>query len=178
MHKHILSFVVVVFIVPMFYSDSSYAHNHSTSRCPSFDRDEWNFTISAQIRGRIKQGFYTKKIVGEPKCDLLHADHIVSLNEAHILGGCFWSPLEKKNFVTDFDNLVPACSNINSSKGESLPADFLRKSYDGKGLDYDFAAGRWCEYLRRYANVKKKYGLSFENNDADLFRECGVFIKN
>ena len=159
----------------------SYAHsvsNHSTSRCQPFDRDEWNFTITAQIKGGIKQCFYTKKIVGELQCDALHADNIVSLNEAHILGGCFWSPQEKENFVTDFDNLVPACSNVNSLKGESLPADFRRKLSDGKGCDYDLAEGRWCEYLRRYANVKRKYGFSFENNDMSLFEECGVCIKS
>ena len=178
MHKYILSLVTIVFIIPMFYSDISYAHYHSTSKCHAYDSDEWNFTIRAQIRGGIKQGFYTKKIVGERLCDALFADHIFEPYEAHYLGGCFWSPQEKKNFITDFDNLVPICININIDKGPSLPADFRRKSSDGIYPDYDFAEGRWCEYLRRYANVKRKYGFSFQNNDMSLFEECGVCIKS
>ena len=67
MQKYILSLVTIVFIMPMFYSDISYAHsssNHSTSVCPDFPRDEWNVTISARLTGK-PQCFYTKKIVGE-----------------------------------------------------------------------------------------------------------------
>ena len=59
--------------------------------------------------------------------------------------------------ILHFNNPVSICGNINSQKNESLPSDFRRKSLDDNGLDYDFAHSRWCEYLKRYANIKMKY---------------------
>ena len=63
---------------------------------------------------------------------------------------------------------------MNSSKGSAGPKDFLRRSNDGKGLEYEIV--RFCEYVRKYYAVKAEYGLSFEANDSATFEKCGVRI--
>ena len=54
------------------------------------------------------------------------------------------------------------------------PKDFLRRSSDGKGLEYEIV--KFCEYVKTYHAVKLKYGLSFEANHKATFLSCGVAI--
>ena len=65
---------------------------------------------------------------------------------------------------------MPSCGRVNSSKGSATPKDFLRRSRDGKGLDYKIV--RWCEYVATYKPVKTKYQLTFANNDRKLLSDC------
>jgi len=67
---------------------------------------------------------------------------------------------------------VPSCGRVNSSKGSATPKDFLRRSRDGKGLDYKIV--RWCEYVTNYHTVKLAYGLSFIANDKSIFERCDL----
>ena len=67
---------------------------------------------------------------------------------------------------------MPSCGRVNRSKGSVGPKDFLRRSNDGKGLDYEIV--RFCEYVQRYYAVKVRYELSFESNSAETFASCGV----
>ena len=67
---------------------------------------------------------------------------------------------------------MPSCGCVNSSKGSAVPKDFLRRSRDGKGLDYEII--RFCEYVQKYYAVKVKYELSFKSNKAKLFKRCGI----
>jgi hypothetical protein len=61
---------------------------------------------------------------------------------------------------------------VNSSKGSEGPSDFLRRSRDGRGLEYEIV--RFCEYVQKYYAVKVKYGLSFEDNEIHPFEGCGI----
>jgi len=36
----------------------------------------------------------------------------------------------------------------------------------------------FCNYVNIYFKIKKKYNLSFKNNDTDLFNKCSIKIKN
>ena len=63
-------------------------------------------------------------------------DHVVSLKDAHVSGAGCWTDAEKSKFANDRLNHVDACANVNSAKSSSVPADFLRKSSDGRGIDY------------------------------------------
>ena len=63
---------------------------------------------------------------------------------------------------------------MNSSKGAEGPSDFLRRSRDGKGLEYKIV--RFCEYVQKYYAVKVKYGLSFLANDKSAFTKCRLVI--
>lgn len=69
-------------------------------------------------------------------------------------------------------NHVPSCGRVNSSKGSEGPSDFLRRSNDGKGLEYDIV--RFCEYVQKYYAVKVKYSLSFSANKKRPFEVCGI----
>jgi hypothetical protein len=59
-------------------------------------------------------------------------------------------------YSNDTSNHVPSCGRMNSSKGSAGPSDFLRRSDDGKGLEYEIVG--FCEYVQKYYAVKVKYG--------------------
>ena len=117
-----------------------------------------------------KIGFYTGKY-----CKT-NIDHVVSLKDAFDSGAFNWTLKQKKGFANDKENHVPACYRINSSKGSATPKDFLRRSNDKKGLEYEII--NFCNYVNIYFKIKKKYNLSFKNNDTDLFSKCSIKLKN
>jgi hypothetical protein len=112
-------------------------------------------------------GFYTNKT-----CDFINIDHIVSLKDAYESGASSWDASKKKAFANDRSNHVPSCGRVNSSKGSEGPSDFLRRSRDGKGLEYEIV--RFCEYVQKYYAVKVKYSLSFKDNETRPFEGCGI----
>jgi hypothetical protein len=112
-------------------------------------------------------GFYTNQ-----PCDFINIDHIVSLKDAHESGAASWSDSKKKTFANDKANHVPSCGRVNSSKCSAVPKDFLRRSRDGKGLDYKIV--RWCDYVTKYHAVKIKYALSFAGNTKAIFNQCDL----
>ena len=114
-------------------------------------------------------GFYTNQT-----CSSINIDHVVSLKDAHDSGASSWSTYKKRTFANDKANHVPSCGRVNSSKGSTGPKDFLRRSNDGKGLEYKIV--RFCEYVEKYYAVKVRYGLSFESNSAETFASCGVAL--
>ena len=114
-------------------------------------------------------GYYTNQ-----SCDFINIDHVVSLKDAYDSGAASWSAYKKRTFANDKANHVPSCGRVNSSKGSAGPKDFLRRSNDGKGLEYEIV--RFCEYVQRYYAVKVEYELSFEGNDSATFEQCGVGI--
>lgn len=77
-------------------------------------------------------------------------------------------------FANDRSNHVPSCGRVNSSKGSEGPKDFLRRSRDGRGLEYEIV--RFCEYVQKYYAVKVKYGLSLVSNDKKTFGRCGLSV--
>lgn len=112
-------------------------------------------------------GAYT----GDTQC-ALHWDHVVSLHDANHSGAQYFTPEQKRAFANDRDNLIPVCAKVNLSKGKSPPADFYRKSTDGKGVEVAWHGDRFCAYVRKYQAVKQKYNLSFENNTVAIFEKC------
>ena len=115
-----------------------------------------------------KIGFYTEKY-----CKI-NIDHVVSLKDAFDSGAYKWSTNKKKKFSNDRSNHVSSCYKINSSKGSATPKHFLRRSDDGKGLEYKIIS--FCKYITIYYATKLKYNLSFKNNDPNLFARCGLKI--
>jgi hypothetical protein len=136
----------------------------SASSAESYDRKEFNYR---SYKPNASIGFYTNKT-----CDFINIDHIVSLKDAYESGASSWSASKKKTFANDRANHVPSCGRVNSSKGSEGPSDFLRRSRDGRGLEYEIV--RFCEYVQKYYAVKVKYGLSFKSNKAKLFEGCGI----
>ena len=131
-----------------------------------YNRSDFNYH---SYKPKSSIGFYTNQT-----CDFINIDHLVSLKDAHESGAASWSPDKKRSFANDRSNHVPSCGRVNSSKGSAGPKDFLRRSNDGKGLEYKIV--RFCEYVQKYYAVKVKYGLSFQDNDSATFEQCGVSI--
>ena len=130
----------------------------------SYDRKDFNYR---SYKPNIAIGFYTGKT-----CDFINIDHVVSLKDAYESGAASWSDSKKKTFANDNANHVPSCGRVNSSKGSAAPKDFLRRSSDGKGLDYKIV--RWCDYVTKYHSVKQAYGLSLIANDRSIFERCDL----
>ena len=129
-----------------------------------YDRKEFNYR---SYKPNTSIGFYTGKT-----CDFINIDHIVSLKDTYESGAASWSASRKKGFANDRSNHVPSCGRVNSSKGSEGPSDFLRRSRDGRGLEYEIV--RFCEYVQKYYAVKVKYGLSFSSNKKRPFEDCGL----
>jgi|TARA_B110000238_G_scaffold20352_1_gene19904 hypothetical protein len=127
-----------------------------------YDRKDFNYR---SYKPNTAIGFYTNQ-----PCDFINIDHIVSLKDAHASDAASWSDSKKKTFANDKANHVPSCGRVNSSKGSAVPKDFLRRSRDGRGLDYKIV--RWCEYVAIYKAMKTKYQLTFANNDRKLLSGC------
>jgi hypothetical protein len=136
----------------------------SVSFANTYDRKDFNYR---SYKPNTSIGFYTNKT-----CDFINIDHIVSLKDSYDSGASSWAASRKKAFANDRSNHVASCGRVNSSKGSEGPSDFLRRSNDGKGLEYDIV--RFCEYVQKYYAMKVKYGLSFKSNKAKLFKRCGI----
>jgi len=136
----------------------------SLSFADSYDRKDFNYR---SYKPNTSTGFYTNQ-----SCDFINIDHVVSLKDAYDSGASSWSDLKKESFANDTSNQVPSCGRVNSSKGSEGPSDFLRRSRDGRGLEYEIV--RFCEYVQKYYAVKVKYGLSFRGNKTHPFKGCGI----
>lgn len=136
----------------------------SLSFADGYDRKDFSYR---SYKPNASIGFYTGKT-----CDFINIDHVVSLKDAYDSGASSWSDSKKKAFANDSSNHVPSCGRVNSSKGSATPKDFLRRSRDGRGLEYEIV--RFCEYLQKYYAVKVKYDLSFKNNSKRPFQSCGI----
>ena len=134
----------------------------SPSLADGYDRKDFNYR---SYKPGTDIGFYTNQ-----PCDFINIDHVVSLKDAYQSGAASWSDSKKKTFANDKANHVPSCGRVNSSKGSAVPKDFLRRSRDGRGLDYKIV--RWCEYVAIYKAMKTKYQLTFANNDRKLLSGC------
>ena len=136
----------------------------SLSLADAYDRRDFNYRT---YKPNTSIGFYTNKA-----CDFINIDHIVSLKDAYESGAASWGASKKESFANDRDNHVPSCGPVNSSKGSAVPSDFLRRSNDGRGLEYEIV--RFCEYLQKYYAVKVKYGFSLQGNRENTFESCGI----
>jgi hypothetical protein len=131
-----------------------------------YDRSDFNYL---SYKPNTSLGFYTNKT-----CSMMNIDHVVSLKDAHESGAYAWSDSKKVRFGNDRSNHVPSCRKVNASKGSAGPREFLRRSRDGEGLDYQLVG--FCDYVTKYHSVKVRYGLSFASNSERIFADCGINI--
>ena len=132
----------------------------------SYNRNSFSYK---SYKPNTSIGFYTNQ-----SCNFINVDHVVSLKDAYVSGAALWNASKKEAFANDRSNHVPSCGRVNSSKGSAGPKDFLRRSNDGRGLEYEIV--RFCEYVQKYYAVKVEYGLSFDGNDSATFESCGASI--
>ena len=86
-------------------------------------------------------------------------DHVVPLAWAYSHGANDWSLQKKSNFANDAENLIAVEDNLNQAKGAKGPSQWLppNKAYR-------------CEYVKRFDNVVRSYGLVYEIMEATQVR--------
>ena len=78
----------------------------------------------------------------------LDIDHLVPLKHAHGHGGHAWPGAQRQRFANDPDNLVPVSASLNRAKGSGSPDQWRPPN-----------RGYWCEYGRRWQDIKQRYAL-------------------
>jgi hypothetical protein len=83
------------------------------------------------------------------KASDLDIDHIIPLAHAHRNGAASWTRKLKRKFANDPLNLIVVDDATNQSKSDKAPHEWMppRKGFA-------------CAYLKRWKEVKNKYGLS------------------
>lgn len=123
----------------------------STSLAPATFTNARNCTVATGLW----IGPYTGEVFTQASD--VDIDHIIPLNYAHDHGGALWSPLLKKVFANDPDNLLVTQDNANQSKSDRGPSQYMPP----------LEAYR-CEYMRRWKFLVAKYELAIDKADSDL----------
>ena len=129
-------------------------------RHTEYDRDEYHYPASIENRiVRAQGGIYSPYSL---RCfDSIREtdiEHIVAAAEAHESGLSLKSPDVRKRFAQDLDNLTLASPSVNRhQKSDKDPADWL-------------PVNNRCWYVMKYIEVKKKYGLSMDEQEAEAIR--------
>ena len=110
--------------------------------------------------------YYTKEIIYNPS--KLDIDHLVPLAEVDRSGGDKWNKKKKMEYANDLTNpqtLIAVGKSANRSKGDKDPSDWMPPNKD-----------YWCEYIRDWQIVKKKWGLKMDEKERKFIevknREC------
>lgn len=85
----------------------------------------------------------------------------MALSEAHNSGGFGWLRERKQAFAQDLasGNLFAVMAATNMSKGDRDPGEWLL-----------IRAGFRCQYVRSWIAVKKHWGLSMDQAEADAIK--------
>lgn len=102
---------------------------------------------------------YDNRTLTDPSA--LDIDHIVALSEANDSGAAHWSPDRRTDFANDPRNLLAVSASSNRSKSSDDPADWLPPNESFR-----------CEFLRRYVDVKRAYGLAVDTRERAAIRNA------
>jgi hypothetical protein len=85
----------------------------------------------------------------------LHVDHMVPKGYVYHHGASAWTKTQdKKDFVNDILNLIPARSGINISKNDKGPSEWMPENI-----------GYWCEYSHKWIQIVKKWKITLQPVD-------------
>ncbi|MXX52297.1 MAG: DUF1524 domain-containing protein [Chloroflexi bacterium] len=127
------------------------------SRCSPYDRADYSYPQSVELRviaenlaGNIVSP-YTSEVFSDRS--QTHIEHIVATSEAHDSGLCAHDAATKRQFARDLDNLTLASPSVNQAKS-------------AKDLSEWLPAQNVCWFVRTVVQVKAKYGLSMNFEEA------------
>lgn len=105
--------------------------------------------------GKWLDPFSGKTFTDAKKLDI---DHFVPLSNVHHSGGWEWSPERKKLYANDMrskDHLIAVEAKLNRQKGARGPEKWVppNKRYV-------------CEYVKRWVEIKMRWGLSMTEDEA------------
>lgn len=134
-----------------------------------YERSEYSYPASIEQRIVIRQGGvfspYSMRCFGD--LGATDIEHIVANSEAHESGMGSRTRAERRRYATDLDNLTLAAPRLNRyEKRDKDPADWLPEN-------------NRCWYVGKYLEIKRKYGLSMDQAEADavltVYRTCSTF---
>lgn len=120
---------------------------------------------------RVVAGFwvdpYTGRTTNDPRD--LDIDHMVPLEEAWASGAHKWSKKKRviyANDLSDPKHLVAVLAMSNRSKGAKDPANWMPSN-----VSY------WEEYLNNWVDVKTRYGLSIDDDEARAIAQARIIYE-
>ncbi len=110
---------------------------------------------------RVTRGHWADFYTGEQwrSADDVQIDHVVSLKAAHEDGAWRLEPDDKVHFANDPLNLVVTEDNLNASKSDAEPGEWVIPAHGE------------CAYAERYTQVKEKYTLDWDEPERQLIEE-------
>ncbi len=134
-------------------------------------------TFEGSRRCRVESGRwvgpYTGTVVRDPGA--LDIDHMVPLANAHRSGGHSWTRERKEEYANYLDyggHLTAATARANRAKGANGPEGWRPPD-----------SGYWCQYALDWMAIKREWGLSVTEDEAEALREmadtcdANVFIQ-
>ena len=133
-----------------------------------YDRDDYGYPSTIEDRIVESQGGvfspYSMRCFGSTaETDI---EHIVAAVEAHESGMWDATEDEKDAFARDLANLTLASPELNSKKSGKDPSEWMPEN-------------NRCWYVGKYVEIKRKYGLSMDQAEADsvlaVYATCDSF---
>ena len=138
-------------------------------RHTAYERSDYSYSRSIEHQIVIRQGGIYSPYSMRCFSDVGATDieHIVANSEAHESGMGLRTRAERQQFASDLDNLTLAAPRLNRyEKRDKDPANWLPEN-------------NRCWYVRKYLEIKRKYGLSMDQAEADavlkVYRSCSSF---
>ena len=134
-----------------------------------YDRSDYSYPASIEHQIVIRQGGIYSPYSMRCFSDVGATDieHIVANSEAHDSGMGSRTRAERQRFASVLDNLTLAAPRLNRyEKRDKDPANWLPEN-------------NRCWYVGKYLEIKRKYGLSMDQAEADsvlaVYRSCSTF---
>jgi len=134
-----------------------------------YDRSDYDYPASIEYQIVIRQGGIYSPYSMRCFSDVGATDieHIVANSEAHDSGMGLRTRAERQQFASDLNNLTLAAPRLNRyEKRDKDPANWL-------------PVNNRCWYVGKYLEIKRKYGLSMDQAEADavltVYRSCSTF---
>ena len=126
-------------------------------RHTEYDRDDYSYPASIELRIVDQQGgiFSPYSLACFDSTTATDIEHIVATSEAHESGMSLKTIEERTQYARDLDNLTLASPSLNRhQKSNKDPAEWMPEN-------------NRCWYAGKYVEIKKKYGLSMDQVEAD-----------
>jgi hypothetical protein len=95
---------------------------------------------------------YTERTYSDPQ--EIDIDHVVPLAEAWRSGASSWDDGRRERYANDPDVLLSVEDNANQQKGDKGPEAWKPPNEE-----------EWCDYARRWIQIKSKYDLSVDEQE-------------
>ena len=115
------------------------------------------------VKKGLWYGPFTGRTFTDPTFGKVQIDHLVPLKEAHQSGAHTWTNEKRRRYANDMENpghLIAVHGGTNGSKGCRDPGEWMPPNL-----------GFYCAYVEAWLGVKRKWGLTVEEQEAEAIRE-------